>query len=126
MPGDVSDVWTEVGCIPTHASPLGFINGVAILVNKPHVINRRLCGAKILAQWHTSMDCDLLLRDLLKLSSACNREEIVSAVSHISKVCIVGDDSHNAAQVEITVRELLPKQLQRFPVLTEVILIGKK
>ena len=72
------------------------------------------------------MDCDLLLRDLLKLSSACNREEIVSAVSHISKVCIVGDDSHNAAQVEITVRELLPKQLQRFPVLTEVILIGKK
>ena len=126
MPGDISEMWTEVGRVPSHASPLGFRNGVAILVNKPHVINRRLCGAKILAQWHTSMDGDLLLRDILKLGGVCNREEIVSAVSRVSKVCTAGDDSHDvSAHVEVTVRELLPKQLQRFPVLTEVIVIGR-
>ena len=47
----------------------------------PHVINRQLCGAKLLSQWHVRVDCDLFLRDILKLDLTDNdAEEIVNSI----------------------------------------------
>ena len=121
-------MWKEIGQITTSASSEGFCNGVAVLVSKPHVINRQLCGAKLCSQWHVRVDCDLFLRDILKLDLTDNdAEEIVNSISQAYKLCPTrnyGEDI--SGQIEITIRELLPKELQRFPVLTEVVLVGEK
>ena len=94
----------------------------------PHVINRQLCGVKLLSQWHVRLDCDLFLRDILKLDLMVNdAEEIVNSISQAYKLCPMRNNSDDiSGQTEITIRELLPKELQRFPVLTEVVLIGEK
>ena len=122
-------MWKEIGQITTSASSEGFCNGVAILVSKPHVINRQLCGAKLLSQWHARVDCDLFLRDILKLDLTNNddAEDIVNSISQAYKLCSMRNSCDDiSGQIEITIRELLPKELQRFPVLTEVVLIGEK
>ena len=54
----------------------------------PHVINRQLCGVKLLSQWHVRLDCDLFLRDILKLDLMDNdAEEIVNSISQAYKLC---------------------------------------
>ena len=116
--------WKEIGQIQTSASAEGFYSGIAVLVNKPHVINRRLCGAKILNQWHVHVDCDAFLRDILTLDTAEDREGILAAVSEACQHRTTSSDAVSCA-VEITLRELLPKEMHRFPLLTEVVLIGK-
>ena len=118
--------WTEIGQVQTSASAEGFYSAIAVLVNKPHVINRRLCGAKILSQWHVHVDCEVFLRDILTLDAAEDREGILSTVSEACQRCTTTSSDAVSCAVEITLRELLPKEMHRFPLLTEVVLIGKK
>ena len=117
--------WKEIGQVQTSASAEGFCSGIAVLVNKPHVINRRLCGAKILNQWHVHVDCDVFLRDILTLDAADDREGILTTVCEACQRSTTTSSHAISRAVEITLRELLPKEMQRFPLLTEVVLIGK-
>ena len=68
------------------------------------------------------------VRDILKLDLTDNdAEEIVNSISQAYKLCPMRNNCDDiSGQIEITIRELLPKELQRFPVLTEVVLIGEK
>ena len=52
------------------------------------MINRQLCIAKLLSQWNVCVDCDLFLRDILKLDLTDNdAEEIVNSISQAYKLC---------------------------------------
>ena len=68
------------------------------------------------------------VRDILKLDLTDNdAEEIVNSISQAYKLCPMRNNCDDiSGQIEITIRELLPKELQQFPVLTEVVIIGKK
>ena len=74
------------------------------------------------------MDCDLFLRDILQLDLTDNdAEEIVNSISQAYKLCPMRNNCDDiSGQIEITIMELLQKELQQFPVLTEVVLIGEK
>ena len=49
--------YTRIDSLPTRGSPAGFADSLSIWINKPHVVNRRLCGSKIISmETHSSSD----------------------------------------------------------------------
>ena len=49
--------YTRIDSLHTRGSPAGFADSLSIWINKPHVVNRRLCGSKIISmETHSSSD----------------------------------------------------------------------
>lgn len=103
----------------------GFKNALSVYINKPHVVNRRLCGAKILYQrWY----------------QVCEENEVSSLSEHFTKaddMCDEGEATHVITQADedvdldsyeegvvIIVRDLIPRQIDKYPTLRELVHYG--
>ncbi|XP_071110954.1 probable tRNA (uracil-O(2)-)-methyltransferase [Haliotis cracherodii] len=100
----------------------GFKNALSVYINKPHVVNRRLCGAKILYQrWYP----------------VCEENEVSSLSEHFTKADDMrdeGEETHVITQADedvdldsyeegvvIIVRDLIPRQIDKYPTLRELV-----
>ena len=66
---------TEIDSLTTLGSPPGFADALSIWINKPHVVNRRLCGSKIVSmETHSSSDfrTEVFEDHLRQLGYECN------------------------------------------------------
>ena len=59
MASETSD-FTRIHSLPTGGSLAGFADALSIWINKPHVVNRRLCGSKIISiDTHSNTDFEV-------------------------------------------------------------------
>ena len=135
-------LWKNVHSNNTKADFCGFLNALDVWIEKPHVINRRLMGALIvkkapfehltekdLACFFADQRQQLLHTQSLQGSFASD----TSKKSEIGeKICLIpekdsftdpaGDEEGNS----ITLRKLLPRQLDKRDPIFELVFIGKK
>ncbi|XP_067650210.1 probable tRNA (uracil-O(2)-)-methyltransferase [Haliotis asinina] len=103
-------------------SKSGFRNAISVYINKPHVVNRRLCGAKILfLRWYPvskENEVSSLSEHFTKADDICDEGEATHAITQL-----VGDvdlDSYGEGMV-IIVRDLIPRQIDKYPTLRELV-----
>ena len=96
-----------------------FESAITVWIKKPHTVNRRLIGAKIIheTELSTSKDCFRVIwdniRDLRKertIEELCERLKDVLVVSKVEETT-----------VSVSIRDLVPKQLDRFHTAREMI-----
>ena len=99
------------------------MKALSVYINKPHVVNRRLCGAKILHCEHfESFNENLLNIERLKWRNrSCSNDAPLNV--DLSS-CISPDIKEDKELFQIVVRDLLPKQSDKFPTLRELIVFG--
>lgn len=98
--------WQEIISIKTNENALhNFCNAVEILLNKPHVVNKRLCGKNILHRERllgltrlTTKQLEILIGEAKRKSQTYDRENIESFVEKIIGslevgVCGAGPDA---------------------------------
>lgn len=109
-----------VGKLSTVGTFETFCDAVTIWINKPHVVNRRLCGSKVLYQDSTSEED---LSGFIKkcLSSSERPEQVHTSVDleEVPSLSSIVDVSFY-----FVLREVFYKQVSQVPT-KEVILIGK-
>lgn len=91
-----------------------FLKSVSIWVNKPHVVNRRLCGSKInqLHRLHSKTEV------LTVLQNSCCRLNDVQENLHFT------DLADETTPFVLIIRELVPKS-EFFPKLLEAVVYGE-
>ena len=115
--------WHMEHVTSTKAMTKGFWDAIEIWIKKPHVANRRLCGTELLWQQHeVAMDADCLsCAGQIKLhawSSDNHWSELVSKLESLN------EGANRAHSIDVYVRDLLPKNLDRIPRVREVVLLG--
>ncbi|XP_019622874.1 PREDICTED: probable tRNA (uracil-O(2)-)-methyltransferase [Branchiostoma belcheri] len=114
---------TRVAALPTAAQVQGFWSGVAVWVDKPHVVNRRLTGAKELARiWTNGAVISTLLQNPKALLAEESSEE-GRLQKRLEALKMEGRKEAEADDLELIVRDLLPRQLERAKVVREVIVL---
>lgn len=112
----------------------GFSRALSVWLNKPHVVNRRLSGAQILCTSATDLRlgsadlipviCDILLRykDNRRKTGACE----VDCDAHGGRLAVDVDslDVVDPSSTVIVLRDLHPKQLDRYLILRELVIFG--
>lgn len=100
----------------------GFLDAVTIWINKPHVVNRRLCGTKI-KQITTAESQDTVERIVSNIVTGHNdcSETKGSDNTHNLEVDLKETD----AKFVVIIREMLPKNSKIFPTLLEAVVFGK-
>jgi hypothetical protein len=115
--------------------PEGFLQSLDILLAKPHVLNRRLCGTKSVCQLTVAsrVSCTQLAAALFQLDShkkiAFAARETFSELitSFLCKLNTSAQDTsvhREDLQYEILLRELLPRDLSKYYPLRELIICG--
>lgn len=128
----------------------GFINALLVWINKPHVVNRRLCGSKLeLAEtvsrtrvnnfyinsklkasgFETNVDC---LNGVIFGENAKQETASFEELDLTQSSCIRQENSDLSqligclqdGEVLVLVRQMLPKQPERHPNIPELILLG--
>ncbi|XP_070541406.1 probable tRNA (uracil-O(2)-)-methyltransferase [Ptychodera flava] len=133
--------WKDVGCISCREShEAGFWKAVDIWIQKPHVVNRRLCGATILYRDNVlinNLSLFLKQRQDTLVKELSNTSDIVIDKSSLERNQHLGSDDEpqtegvtdclgNDLYVEFCIRKLLPKYLQRSVPLHEHVILDKK
>lgn len=100
-----------------------FLDAVTVWINKPHVVNRRLCGAKILSI-SPADSVDAVFRFL-------NNKGASWETGDKSQEC----DSHYVLEADfkatcdpfiLVLREMVPKQSDVFPTIIEIVVYGRQ
>ncbi|XP_078681926.1 putative tRNA (uracil-O(2)-)-methyltransferase [Branchiostoma floridae x Branchiostoma belcheri] len=113
---------TRVAALQTAAQVQGFWSGVAVWVDKPHVVNRRLTGAKELARiWTNGTVISTLLQNPKVLLAKESSEG--SLQKRLEELKMEGRNEAEGDDLELIVRDLLPRQLERAEVVREVIVL---
>ncbi|XP_066269984.1 probable tRNA (uracil-O(2)-)-methyltransferase [Branchiostoma lanceolatum] len=112
---------TRVGSLPTAAEPAGFWSGVAVWVDKPHVVNRRLTGAKEVARIWTGPAVISSMLQNTRVFFAGKSEE--SLQKKLGELKMEGRNEAEGDDLELIVRDLLPRQLERAKVVREIIVL---
>ncbi|XP_035690116.1 probable tRNA (uracil-O(2)-)-methyltransferase [Branchiostoma floridae] len=119
--GDLSEAAArQVGAIPTAAEPAGFWSGVAVWVDKPHVVNRRLTGAKEVARIWTNHRVISTMLQQPRVFAGLSEESLQKRLADMKM------DGRNEAEgddLELIIRDLLPRQLERAKVVREVVVL---
>ncbi|XP_064618763.1 probable tRNA (uracil-O(2)-)-methyltransferase isoform X2 [Lineus longissimus] len=133
------DSWNEIGCLATTCtSTENFLKATSILIEKPHVVNRNLCGATLLVReklFKLSSSLPDLIQRLMQFrsqnatelrsgefsSSSCDRlsEKLLQELS-FDDTC--SSDGSNQVEWKMTIRLVLPKNPQKFRKLIELVL----
>ncbi|KAI8513219.1 tRNA methyltransferase 44 [Branchiostoma belcheri] len=109
---------TRVAALQTAAQVQGFWSGVAVWVDKPHVVNRRLTGAKELARiWTNGTVISTLLQNPKVLLAKESSEG--SLQKRLEELKMEGRNEAEGDDLELIVRDLLPRQLERAEVVRE-------
>ena len=125
----------------------GFIDSLLVWINKPHVVNRRLCGSRLeIAEKtkRTSLSGEYIRQKLLCTGFEFNTEACVEFDNEVGKhnETELPIDASNAAtkkddvnlskllegmkedEVVLIIRQMLPKQPERHANIPELILLG--
>jgi hypothetical protein len=113
----------QIHVIGTFPSPNGsvknFLNAASVWINKPHCMNKRLCGSKIVQLTTTNTR-----EQVLHILENCRHSyEDVEAGQHgeIQDVNLNEIDENFV----VVVRKNLPKQSKIFPCLLEAVVLGE-
>ncbi|XP_053376523.1 probable tRNA (uracil-O(2)-)-methyltransferase [Mercenaria mercenaria] len=121
----------------------GFANALTVWLNKPHVVNRRLCGSRLeyfeiisKEQFNIGKVTNIIERHCLELNGFCfydifksqgftndNSAEIDLKLH--TNVCIEGLDGLSEDEIAVIVRQLLPKQPERHANIPELVVFDK-
>ena len=115
--------WHIAHSMKTKAKEEGFWDAIEIWLKKPHVVNRRLCGAEILWQQNNMMidtDCLSCVGHISQesWSEKGHWSQLLGVLTGLGKA----DDQ---GCVDVYVRDLLPKQLDVIPRVREVVMLGE-
>jgi hypothetical protein len=119
-------MWQEMRNIQASGVCLSYLDAIDIWINKPHVVNRHLCGAKILWQHHSNGRTvdhpgDMHSTEILDSSMPqVEQKELIEFVCAFPKQ--LGVDG--TKEIKIYLRDLLPKALDKFAVLREIVVVG--
>ena len=144
-------LWKNVHSNNTKADFCGFLNALDVWIEKPHVINRRLMGALIvkkapfehltekdLACFFADQGQQLLHTQLLQgsfISDTSKKSEIGEKIClskgetdiiEIPEKDSFTDPADDEEGNSITLRKLLPRQLDKRDPICELVFIGKK
>ena len=121
----------------------GFANSLTVWLNKPHVVNRRLCGSRL--EYFNIISRDQFCLDGLKtvvknlgldlngfkFDDVFNPQNIsgeksidLSCIEHTSD-CVEGLSDLSDNEFAIIIRQLLPKQPERHNNIPELVIYGK-
>lgn len=102
----------------TKGSKRLFLKSVSVWINKPHVINRRLCGSKIVhvVRVDSEQDAFIVVNQYTWSSGKTNESE--------EKCLHFSDLVDESAGFTVVFRELIPKS-EFFPKLLEAVVYGK-
>ena len=124
--------WTMLRSSVAAGSAAGFSDALDIWINKPHVLNRRLCGACLL--WRQTISTKFSIADcLVPLEVNIMKFADTEHLEAVIQACLVegggqsgnyGDDP-TQRDLEFIIRDLHPKQLDKFLTQREIILLGK-
>lgn len=139
-------MWRELVRLPMEGSAEGLWNALQIWLNKPHVVNRRLCGTQNLVEEHVlTQRKDVHFPDP-DTYSAIKKSFVETKDVHETVIGLFsgGPDSpvhrkrtadgevvdvtksHQVDEkyMEVIVRDLIPKQIDKCPVLRELVILG--
>lgn len=128
---------------PCSGNCVGFANSVTVWLNKPHVVNRRLCGsrleyfeivskdnfsvnyvAKIIQKLGLMLNgCSLV--DLFKNQSFTTNDSNEIDLRIENNSCIEGLENLTDKETAVIVRQLLPKQPERHANIPELAIFGE-
>ena len=112
------------GSFPVKGGSLnGFLDAVTIWINKPHCVNKRLCGAKII-QIRTAGSSDIaeqIIASVLASQNACFGQQLPEKTNNLQV-----DLKENDETFVIIIREMLPKQIKVFPCFLEAVVYGEQ
>lgn len=97
-----------------------FCDAVTIWINKPHVVNRRLCGSKILYQ---NSATDTTIDDFLKECLSCSEKYNSDAIHGTCVEEVPPLSSSIGATFYFVIREIFHKQCSQFST-KEAIIMG--
>ncbi|KAK6192480.1 hypothetical protein SNE40_003938 [Patella caerulea] len=104
--------------ISTRGSMSGFLDSLSVYINKPHVVNRRLVGGKIIYEatnHEVQENLDKIGQSLiLQFTSQRETNPFNDCVGDV-------DLNKNYSQSCIIVRDLIPKQIDKYPTLREIV-----
>lgn len=128
--------WSEIGSVEMKGTTDGFQDAVEIWCKKPHVVNRRLCGAQLL--WSESVlpldnitldDCVNQLRLACMTVQTDEGRKDADGCQRLIRGTIENISSSSAdvrcSRWTVTVRCLIPKQEKKMQKVIEVVVIGK-
>ncbi|XP_078598056.1 putative tRNA (uracil-O(2)-)-methyltransferase isoform X2 [Branchiostoma floridae x Branchiostoma japonicum] len=119
--GDLPEAGVRrVGAIPTAAEPAGFWSGVAVWVDKPHVVNRRLTGAKEVARIWTNHRVISTMLQQPRVFAGLSEESLQKRLADMK---MEGRNEAEGDDLELIIRDLLPRQLERAKVVREVVVL---
>ncbi|CAL1542770.1 unnamed protein product [Lymnaea stagnalis] len=98
-----------------------FLKSVSVWVNKPHVVNRRLCGSKIINVSRLNSRSELLA--ILQTSQNCHSHE--KDTPDAAAACNFTDLANETKPFTFIIRELVPKS-EFFPKLLEAVVYDKE
>ena len=116
-----ASLWTSSISRPLKSSVTksNFHDALTVWIRKPHTVNRRLIGAKIIHEstLQSTSDCFVTISDnLAKLRTEKTVSELAQEVENL-----IVKESGNVDEVVVYVRDLVPKQLDRFHTARELI-----
>eukprot|EP00058_Branchiostoma_floridae_P005279 XP_002590767.1 hypothetical protein BRAFLDRAFT_78181 [Branchiostoma floridae] len=110
----------RVSALPTAAEPAGFWSGVAVWVDKPHVVNRRLTGAKEVARIWTNHRVISTMLQQPRVFAGLSEESLQKRLADMK---MEGRNEAEGDDLELIIRDLLPRQLERAKVVREVVVL---
>ena len=112
-------MWKELKTVETSEECCSFLDAIDIWINKPHVVNRYLCGAKIFWQFsNEDYTTDSLEEQITKLIADKGEQEGILVLT----AQVLGE---NTQEIKMCMRELLPKSLDKYSILRELVITGE-
>ena len=115
MSGSI-EKWLESASRDVTSDADGFLKAVQLYINKPHVVNRRICGAKEVADITTESIEETVKQLLVHFNGEC--DYLLSVLSD----CIP-ENTHG--EVQVIVQDLLPRQCEKHKTIRQLVIIGK-
>ena len=112
-------MWKELNTVGTSGECCSFLDAIEVWIKKPHVVNRCLCGAKILWQF-CSKDVTSTCLEQLITGTGVSKEEQIKILNLVLQL-----QQNNTQELKICMRELLPKSLDKNSVLKELVVVGE-
>ena len=105
----------------------GFNRALFVWIQKPQVLNRRLCGNKTICQFEMLLTSSVS-EIFNKRHNLVQHVKIDSTEEHIKntmKDCFHQSEmDENSNRMKVILRELMPKEMERYRTVRELIVIG--
>ncbi|XP_077995861.1 putative tRNA (uracil-O(2)-)-methyltransferase [Glandiceps talaboti] len=131
--------WDEVGAITSKGKTASFWKAIEIWLQKPHVVNRRLCGTAVLyrtilpygvaltflRQERILLVCESLTKESLETNHLLCPRSYDGQKQSENDDDVTCSNHGNGRDVEFCIRKLLPKQLDRNQAINECVILDK-